>query len=320
LFVKGAAPGDVLAVTLLDIEPDKFGYTIIVPGFGFLRDVFPDPFIARWDLSRRGATSPDIPGVKIRFDGFMGTIGVAPGPAQTEAYFQREGELAAAGGFVLTPQPLDALPDAVCGPTGTNKERCLRTIPPRENGGNMDVKQMQVGTVLLLPCFVDGCLLSIGDVHFAQGDGEVSGTAIEMDATVTVKVEVIKGLGSQVTQPQFRGDKQLKRLAPDKFHATVGYPLKKKDVIPPTHAYLDGVKIGPLTNLSEDVTLAARDALLHMVNWLVINKGLSREQAYCLSSVAVDLRIANLVDTPNVAVSAILDLGVFDRRDRHDDD
>jgi formamidase len=83
---------------------------------------------------------------------------------------------------------------------------------------------------------------------------------------------------------------------------------------------LDGAKIGPLTNLSEDVTLAARDAVLHMVDWLVNNKGLSREQAYVLSSVAVDLRIANLVDTPNFAVSAILDLGVFDRRDRDDDD
>ena len=93
----------------------------------------------------------------------------------------------------------------VCGPTGSSKDRCLRTIPPRENGGNMDIKQMQVGTTLLLPCFIAGCLLSIGDVHFAQGDGEVSGTAIEMDATVTVKVEVIKGLGAQVTQPQFRG-------------------------------------------------------------------------------------------------------------------
>jgi formamidase len=319
LFVNGAAPGDVLAVTLLDIEPDTFGYTIIVPGFGFLRDVFPDPFIARWDLSRRGATSPDIPGVKIRFDGFMGTIGVAPGPAQIETYFQREAELASAGGFVLQPQPLDALPSAVCGPAGSHSGRCLRTIPPRENGGNMDVKQMQVGTTLLLPCFVNGCLLSIGDVHFAQGDGEVSGTAIEMDATVTVRVQVIKGLGAQVTQPQFHGGDQLKRLAPKKFHATVGYPLKQKGVIPPTHAYLNGSKIGPLSNLSEDVTLAARDALLHMVNWLAINKGLSPEQAYCLSSVAVDLRIGNLVDTPNFAVSAILDLGVFREHDDDDD-
>lgn len=319
LYVRGAKAGDVLAVTLRDIEPDDFGYTIIVPGFGFLRDVFRDPFIVRWNLTRGGATSPDLPGVRVRFDGFMGTIGVAPGPSQTETFYQREAELAAAGGFVLTPQPLDALPAQVCGPNGAHRDRCLRTIPPRENGGNMDVKQMQVGTTLLLPCFVDGCLLSIGDVHFAQGDGEVSGTAIEMDATVTVKVEVRKGLGARVTQPHYEGGAQLKRIAPNKFYATVGYPLKPKGLVPPTHAYLNGQKIGPLSNLSEDVTLAARDALLQMIDWLSRNKRLSREQAYVLSSVAVDLRIANLVDTPNVAVSAIVDLEVFDER-RHDDD
>lgn len=320
LFVRGAKAGDVLAVTLLDVAPDSFGYTIVVPGFGFLRDVFPDPFIVRWDLSREGATSVDLPGVNVRFDGFMGTIGVAPGPAEIETMFAREAALAAAGGFVLTPQPLDALAATVCGPGGSHRDRCLRTIPPRENGGNMDVKQMQVGTTLLLPCFVDGCLLSIGDVHFAQGDGEVSGTAIEMDATVTVKVQVRRGLGAQVVQPQFEGGRQLKRLAPRRFHATVGYPLKQAGVVPPTHAYLDGTKIGPLTNLSEDVTLAARDALLHMIDWLVRNRGLTRQQAYALSSVAVDLRISNLVDTPNVAVSAILNLGVFDRARGHYDD
>jgi formamidase len=312
LHVRGAKAGDVLAVTLLDIEPDDFGYTIIVPGFGFLRDVFRDAFIVRWDLSRDGATSRDLPGVKIRFDGFMGTIGVAPGPAQTETFFRRESELAAAGGFVLGPQPLDALPSKVCGPSGAHRDRCLRTIPPRENGGNMDVKQMQVGTTLLLPCFVDGCLLSIGDVHFAQGDGEVSGTAIEMDATVTVRVDVRKGLGARITQPHYEGGDQLKRLAPSKFYATVGYPIKPKGLVPPTHAYLNGQKIGPLSNLSEDVTLAARDALLQMIDWINRNKGLTREQAYVLSSVAVDLRIGNLVDTPNFAVSAILDLDVFD--------
>jgi formamidase len=312
LFVEGAEPGDVLAVTLKDIEPDPFGYTIIVPGFGFLRDVFPDPFLVRWDLTRQFATSPDLPGVKIRFDGFMGTVGVAPGPNEVETYFQRETALAAAGGFVLVPQPLDARPQDVCGPEGVHRDRCLRTIPPRENGGNMDVKQMQKGTTLLLPCFVQGCLLSIGDVHYAQGDGEVSGTAIEMDAVVTVQVDVRKGLGAQVKQPHFEGGNQLKRLAPSSFYATVGFPLKSAGEIPATHAYLDGAKIGPLTNLSEDVTLAARNALMQMVEWLVANKGLTREQAYALSSVAVDLRIANLVDTPNVAVSAILDLDVFD--------
>ena len=323
LFVRGAKAGDVLAVTLLDIEPDAFGYTIIVPGFGFLRDAFPDAFIARWDLTRRGATSPDLPGVNIRFDGFMGTIGVAPGPGETETFFQREAQLIAAGGAALGPQPLDALPAKVCGPGGTNAERCLRTIPPRENGGNMDVKQMQVGTTLLLPCFVDGCLLSIGDVHFAQGDGEVSGTAIEMDATVTVKVDVRKGGAAKLKRPHYLGGDQLKRLAPERFHATVGYPLKPANFIPPTHAYLGGTPIGPLSNLSEDLTLAARDALLQMIEWIVDNKGLTREQAYVLASVAVDLRINNVVDVPNYAVSAILDLGVFDRHRRgkgHDDD
>jgi formamidase len=319
LFVEGAEPGDVLAVTLKDIEPDRFGYTIVVPGFGFLRDVFPDPVLVRWDLTRAHATSPDLPGVKVRFNGFMGTIGVAPGPSEVETYFQREAALAAAGGFVLVPQPLDAQPQDVCGPAGAQRDRCLRTIPPRENGGNMDVKQMQRGTTLLLPCFVRGCLLSIGDVHYAQGDGEVSGTAIEMDATVTVEVDVRKGLGALVKQPHFEGGRQLKRLAPKRFYATVGFPLKAAGEVPATHAYLDGAKIGPLTNLSEDVTLAARNALMHMVDWLVANKGLTPEQAYVLSSVAVDLRIGNLVDTPNVAVSAILDLDVFKTNRANDD-
>jgi formamidase len=311
LFVEGAETGDVLAVELVDVNPDKFGYTIIVPGFGFLRDLFKEPFIVRWDLTRKGATSPDLPGIKIKLDGFLGTVGVAPGPDQEVAWKKREGDLAAVGGVALPPQPVEALPASVCGENGSAKDLCLRTIPPRENGGNMDIKQMQVGTTMLFPCYVKGCLLSIGDVHFAQGDGEVSGTAIEMGATVKVKVSVRKGMASQVNTVHFEGGKQLHRITPNKFYATVGYPFKPEGMMPPTHKYLDGTKLMGLTNLSEDVTLAARDALIHMIDWLVANKGLSREQAYCLSSVAVDLRIGNLVDVPNFAVSAILDLGVF---------
>lgn len=311
LYVEGTEPGDVLAVELLDVNPDKFGYTIIVPGFGFLRDMFTEPFLVRWDLTRNGATSPDLPGVKIKLDGFLGTVGVAPGPNEVEIWKKREGDLAAAGGVALPPEPKQALPAALCGENGSAKDLCLRTIPPRENGGNMDIKQMQVGTTMLFPCYVKGCLLSIGDVHFAQGDGEVSGTAIEMGATVKVRVTVRKGLGASVKSVQYEGGKQLHRITPNKFHATVGYPLKAAGLIPPTHKYLDGTKISGLTNLSEDITLAARDALIHMIDWLVKNKGLSKEQAYCLSSVAVDLRIGNVVDVPNFAVSAIVDLGVF---------
>jgi formamidase len=312
LFVNGAEAGDVLAVTIGDFVPDKFGYTVIVPGFGFLRDLFPNPHIVRWDLTRSEATSPDMPGVKVRFNGFTGTIGTAPGPKETDVMFQREDALMKAGGFVLPPEPKDAVPKDVCGPAGSNKDRCLRTIPPRENGGNMDVKQMVKGTTLLLPCFVKGCLLSIGDVHFAQGDGEVSGTAIEMDATVRVKIAVRKGMAAFVRQPHFEGGDQLKRLEPPKFYATVGFPIKEGGKVTPYHQYLDGVRIGPLMNLSEDVTLAARDSLLQMIEWLAREKKFSREQAYILCSVAVDLRISNLVDVPNFAVTAILDLGVFD--------
>ena len=219
---------------------------------------------------------------------------------------------------MLGPQPLDALPAAVCGPNGSHRDRCLRTIPPRENGGNMDVKQMQVGTTLLLPCFVDGCLLSIGDVHFAQGDGEVSGTAIEMDATVTVKVRSSRDSASMSRSRSSRaGATEAAGAAQVPRHRRLSTQAGRRR--PPTHAYLDGTKIGPLTNLSEDVTLAARDALLRMIDWLVLNKGLTRQQAYAFSSVAVDLRISNLVDTPNFAVSAILDLGVFERGTASDD-
>jgi formamidase len=314
LFVNGAEAGDVLAVTLVDIAPDPFGFTVIVPGFGFLRDLFPNPAITRWDLNRLEGTSPDMPGVRIPFFGFMGTVGVAPGPTEVERWYLREAQLAAAKGVALPPEPTDARPPDVCGPNGSHKDRCLRTIPPRENGGNMDIKQMQKGTILLLPCFVRGCLLSVGDVHYAQGDGEVSGTAIEMGAVVTIKVEVRKGLGAAIRQPHFEGGDVLKQLEPAEFYATVGYPLKPAGLIPGTHAYLDGAKIGPLSNLSEDVTLAARDALIQMIDWLVANKGLTREQAYMLASVAVDLRIGNLVDVPNYAVSAILDLGVFKKK------
>jgi len=336
VFIKGAHPGDVLAVTIEKIEPgpDRFGYTVIVPGFGFLRDVFPDPFIVKWDLqgSEPGsmrAVSRDMPGVSIPMNGFTGTIGVALGLAETKAAFDREQQLLDAGGFVLPPQPNDAVPAALCGPKGTADptQPCLRTIPPRENGGNMDVKQMIAGTTLLFPCFVEGCLLSTGDVHFAQGDGEVSGTAIEMNALVTVKVRVRKGgVALGVRQTEIEGKKVpnlLKKIEPERFLATTGIPLKKPGVNTPQE-FIDGT-LRALSNVSEDVTLAARDALLNMIDLLTGPRSpapvkLSPPQAYVLSSVAVDLRISNLVDVPNFLVTAILPLDVFKSERKRDDD
>ncbi len=94
----------------------------------------------------------------------------------------------------------------------------------------------------------------------------------------------------------------------------MGYPLKKAGETPPYMTYLDSNKIAPLTNLSEDLTVAARNALVEMIDWLEKVKGLSREQAYVITSVACDLRIGNLVDLPNYAVSAICPLEIFDKK------
>ncbi|MEB3210506.1 MAG: acetamidase/formamidase family protein, partial [Leptolyngbyaceae bacterium] len=283
----------------------------IAPGFGFLRDLFPDPYIANWSLDRTMAVSDEIPSVQIPFAPFAGSLGVLPGDPELETFLAREAELAEAGGISLTPLPTGALPAELCGPEGTDKDRCIRTIPPRENGGNMDVKQMQVGTTVLFPCFVDGCGLFAGDVHYAQGDGEVSGTAIEMGATVTVSTEIREGLGAQVKAPQFEGGDQLKALAPEAFYATTGIPIKQAGEIPPYHTYLNSEVLEPLSNLSEDLTLAARNALIDMVDYLVNNHGLTREQAYVVASVAADLRIGQLVDVPNYLVSAIIPLTIF---------
>ncbi len=311
VFIEGAKRGDVLAVTLVDIEPDEYGYTLIVPGFGFLRDKFTEPFIASWRQTRLEATSKQIPGVAIPFNGFMGSVGVLPGEPEIDTILAREGQLAKAGGIALAPEPKGAVPANLCGQRGSALNRCIRTIPPRENGGNMDVKQMQVGTTLLLPCFIDGCGLFVGDVHYAQGDGEVSGTAIETGAKVTVVTEIRKGLGASVKVPHFEGGAQLKKLAPTSFYATTGLPLKQAGEVPVYATYLESKKIESLTNLSEDLALAARNALLEMIDYMVRTKGLTPEQAYIVASVAVDLRIGQVVDVPNYIVSAILPLDIF---------
>ena len=339
LHVNGAHRGDVLAVTMIDVQPgpDHFGYTVAVPGFGFLRDVFTEPAIVHWELDpvakngkTRYATSKDLPGVHVPLHGFAGTIGVELGLPEIEAAFLREDQLRRVEGFVLPPEPTDAVPAALCGPHGPARDRCLRTIPPRENGGNTDVKQMVQGTTLLFPCFIDGCGLSIGDVHWAQGDGEVSGTAIEMNAIVTVKVEVRKNLAAKYGNwPRLESNRSgvLRELEPDDFVATMGIPVKPAGVVmQPERWFHSDAQLTPLTNQSEDVTLAARDALLKMINLLTepstspAPKPLTRVQAYLLCSVACDLRISNVVDVPNYVVSDFLHLDVFEKSADGDED
>ena len=293
VYVEGAERGDVLEVQILDIEPDSYGYTVQVPGFGFLRDVFTEPFKVNWDIAAGWATSAELPGVRIPGAPFMGTIGLAPGHQLLAATTAREQALLDRGGAVLPPSPAGAVPsDPRLAAEG------LRTIPPREQAGNVDIKQLGTGARLLIPVDTAGGLFSAGDAHFAQGDGEICGTAIEMRSTLRVRFGLHKreAADKNIRDLRFaREDYYLppEYAAPRRFYATTGISVTK-----------DGV------NHSEDVTLAARNALLNMIDHLT-ERGWTRQQAYAICSVAVDLKISQVVDAPNMLVSAFLPEDIF---------
>ena len=139
----------------------------------------------------------------------------------------------------------------------------------------------------------------------------MSGTAIEMGAVVTLTVELRKGAGAFITSPQVEGGAQIREIEPTRFYQTVGLPLKEVGEVIPPHSYIDGDEIASLANLSEDLTLAARDALIQMIDHIQREHGLDREQAYILASIAVDLRVGQVVDVPNYVVTAVLNMDVF---------
>jgi formamidase len=294
VYVNGAEPGDLLDVEILEVEPDRYGFTIQVPGFGFLRDEFPDPYIAKWAIADGWATSDDLPGVRIPGHPFMGTIGLSPDRALLEQTTAREQAALDRGGFVLPPNPTDAVPsDPAIAATA------LRTIPPRETAGNVDIKQLGAGTRLLIPVYAEGGLFSAGDAHFAQGDCETCGTAIEMRSTLHVRFAVHKGRAAErgIRDLQFTREDYFvapEYAAPRRFFATTGLSVTREG-----------------ENRPEDLTLAARNALLNMIDHLCQHGGWTRQQAYAICSVAVDLKISELVDVPNFVVSAFLPLDIF---------
>lgn len=178
--------------------------------------------------------------------------------------------------------------DPFCGEIGLAPAEAgqYSTIPPSRRGGNMDTKHLTRGATLFLPVEVAGALYSMGDGHAAQGDGEVCGTAIETPMRATVRLTVRKDL--MVDEPQF---------------LTAG-PLTPRTNTAQWYA-CDGV--------APDLHEAARAAIRQMIAHLQASHGLSREQAYMLCSVAVDLKISEIVDAPNWIVSAYLPLSLFAR-------
>src|SRR5579859_75421 len=293
VFVAGAQPGDLLEVEILEVAPEPFGFTCQIPGFGFLADVFTEPYLVRWRIEKGFATSEDLPGVRVPGAPFMGTVGLTPGHALLRRTIQREQAALDAGGAVLPPDPAGAVP------AGALAAEALRTIPPREQGGNVDIKHLVAGTRLFLPVDTPGALFSAGDAHFAQGDSEACGTAIEMAATLTVRFTVRSGEAAArgIRGPRFsrEGSPSAAPTAePARYIATTGMPLTERG-----------------ENRPGDLSLAARNALLTMIEELQ-ERGFTRQQAYALCSVAVDLKVSQVVDVPNVLVSAFLPLDIFD--------
>jgi formamidase len=280
--VRGAEAGDVLELEILGYETDEFGWTAIWPGSGWLGDLFERPFLARWELDGDRAQSEQLPGVAVPAGPFAGVIGVAPSRELFDRVRGREADLAASGASFDLPTPELAFPPAAADG--------LRTFPPRENGGNLDIRDLVAGARLWLPVFVPGALLSIGDLHFAQGDGEVCIAAIETGGTATVRVSVARerpGLRFPAWESPPRPGRRC--------FATTGIPLDDEG-----------------RNADRDLNLATRRALIELLDWLTVTRGLSREAAYVLMSVAAELRISEVVDAPNALVSAALPLDVFE--------
>jgi len=156
------------------------------------------------------------------------------------------------------------------------------TMPPRKNGGNMDIKLLTAGSTLYLPVWVEGALFSVGDGHGAQGDGEVCVTAVEMAAHVTLRFGLLRG--RPLPEPRLRTSAGARRADGTCFVTTAHGP---------------------------DLFACAQQAVRHMIDHLGEERGLSREEAYILASVAVDLSISEIVDAPNWIVSASLPESVF---------
>src|SRR5699024_5214827 len=157
-------------------------------------------------------------------------------------------------------------------------------IPPRKNGGNMDNRHLTRGTKLYLPIWVEGALFSIGDTHAAQGDGEVCGTAIEASMEATVRFKLHKG--KTIAEPRYE---------------IPGPPTPEAD----SQGYY------VTTGHGKDLMEAARNAIRYMIEHLVQTYKMTEEEAYMLCSIAVDLRINEIVNIPHVLVAAFLPNAIF---------
>ena len=243
IAVRGAEPGDTLAVDILDIHTKGWGWTAILPELGLLPEDFPDPYLRVFDLTL-GDTVYFREDIAIPLTPFMGTMGVCPAGASAQA-----------------------------------------VMPPGTFGGNMDTRQIVAGTTLYLPVQVEGALFSTGDAHGCQGDGEICVTGLEAPMYATMRFRVEKGRSIPSAQYRTPPGSLTPRVDLGAWYGTTG--------------------------LGGDLYAAAQDATRAMIDHLTSNYGLSREDAYLLCSLVVDLKISEIVDAGVYIVSALLPESIF---------
>jgi len=234
VYVEGAEPGDILAVTIHELELEGWGWTSVSPGAGFLPEVATRPFLKIFEIDKQTGLTAFSEKIAIPVRPFPGVMGVAP-----------------------------------------DTDEMLRTRPPRANGGNMDNKYMTEGTTVYFPVLVEGALFSVGDTHAAQGDGEVSGVAIEAPLRIVYQLDLIKG-GRSIEEPQYETDE---------YYAVTGF--------------------------APSIDEAAKKATRYMVDYLVAVRGMDPVEAYSLCSLVADLKISEVVDLPNVLVSMHIPKNIF---------
>jgi len=299
-YIEGAEPGDLLVVDLLDIKPiTPVGFSGVFAksnGGGFLGDYFPDPAKAIWDLKGLYATSRHIPGVRIAGLTHPGLMGCLPSTELLAEWNRREAPLAALG-LAKPPEPSTAVLRGVRGAAFDKMaSEAARTVPPREHGGNTDIKDLSSGTRIFFPVYVKGAGFSMGDLHFSQGDGEISFCgAIEMDGATHVGFDLIKG-----------------GMAKYNLTAPIFMPSPVK---PHYDQWLtfEGISVENGKNYYMDATVAYRQACLKAIDYLT-QFGFTGPQAYMLLTAApVEGRIGGIVDIPNCAATVSLPLAIFEK-------
>ncbi|OMO56502.1 Acetamidase/Formamidase [Corchorus capsularis] len=322
-----AKPGDLLGVEICNLGPlpgDEWGYTATFDrekGGSFLTDHFPCATKAIWYIEGIFAYSPHIPGV--RFPGLPhpGVIGTAPSMELLNIWNEREKDVAENGlnSFklceVLHSRPLAHLPTAkkcLLGkiPKGTPEWEKMaweaaRTTPGRENGGNCDIKNLSTGSKVYLPVVVEGANLSSGDMHFSQGDGEISFCgAIEMNGFLELKCEIIRGGMKEYLTP----------MGPTPLHVSPVFEIGPVEPRFSEWLVFEGISVDESGRQHFlDATVAYKRAVLNAIDYLS-KFGYSKEQMYLLLSCCpCEGRISGIVDSPNALATLAIPTAIFDQ-------